>query len=36
MYYAAIDLIAILVLIIENRNIIIDYNKSFEADTWKM
>ncbi len=36
MYYAAIDLIAILVLIIENRNIIIDYNKSFEVSTWKM
>ncbi len=35
MYYAAIDLLAILVLIIENRNILIDYNKSFEATTWK-
>ena len=36
MYYAAIDLIAILVLIIQNRNIIIDHNKSFEVDTWKI
>ena len=36
MYYAAIDLIAILVLIIENRNILIDYNKSFDVDTWKI
>ena len=36
MYYAAIDLLAILVLIIENRNILIDYNKSFEAATWKV
>ena len=36
MYYAAIDLLAILVLIIENRNILIDYNKSFEAATWKI
>ena len=35
MYYAAIDLLAILVLIIENRYILIDYNKSFEATTWK-
>ncbi|SCW35556.1 diguanylate cyclase (GGDEF) domain-containing protein [Ruminococcaceae bacterium YRB3002] len=34
MYYAAIDIIAILVLIIENRNIIIDHNKSFEVKTW--
>ena len=36
MYYAAIDLIAILVLIIENRNILIDYNKSFDVATWKI
>lgn len=36
MYYAAIDLIAILVLIIENKNILIDYNKSFDATTWKV
>ena len=36
MYYAAIDLLAILVLIIENRNILLDYNKSFEAATWKV
>ena len=35
MYYAAIDLLAILVLIIENRYMLIDYNKSFEATTWK-
>ena len=36
MYYAAIDVIAILVLIIENRNIIIDHNKSFEVTTWRV
>lgn len=34
MYYAAIDVLAILVLLIENRNIIIDHNKSFEVKTW--
>ena len=36
MYYAAIDLLAILVLVLENLNILIDRNKSFEETTWKV
>ena len=36
MYYAAIDLLAILVLVIENLNILIDRNKSFEETTWQV